>query len=68
MAKSDEINEAEDRQAKQLLARFKQEEYNRNRARVSEVYELVQRYAKSMEEKLQGDGADALRILQQHDD
>lgn len=54
VAKSDEINEAEDKQAKQLVAGIKQEEYNRNRARVSEVYELIQRYAKAIEEKLSG--------------
>jgi len=57
LAKDDQIREREDGECKALVSEVRGEEYDRNRHRVAEIHELVDRYINAIEEKAKHEGA-----------
>lgn len=57
-AKEDLVREKEESTATQLIARYTQDEYERNRYRVSEINELIKTYNAEIDERLDFDPLD----------
>mmetsp|Transcript_15134 Transcript_15134/g.29750 ORF Transcript_15134/g.29750 Transcript_15134/m.29750 type:complete len:552 (-) Transcript_15134:273-1928(-) len=54
-AKEEQVVEQEDGKGKKLVADYRQQEYERNRHRVAEIHELVEKYISTIDQKLDFD-------------
>lgn len=58
LAKDDQVRDREDGECKRLVAATRKEEYERNRHRVAEIHELVDRYINAIDQKIEYDQMD----------